>query len=300
MLDNMNVEQFVKYLRYEKRYSEHTIKSYETDLIQFRNFILSDTENSDADFIPDFRGIRSWMVSLSAAKNSSVTINRKLSSLKSYIKYLTKTGKIHEDPMVRIIGPKKKKRLPEFVQEEQMIKLDSSEIFSDTFEGIRDRFMLELFYNTGMRLSELINIKHGDLDLQNGTVKILGKRNKERICPLNNYTINIYKNYLVSKQLSGFDINHNSILIVTDKGDKMYGNFVYRKIVHYLSLVTGIDKKSPHVLRHTFATHMLNNGADLNSIKELLGHSGLAATQIYTHNTFDKLKNIYKQAHPRA
>lgn len=296
----MNIEQFVKYLRFEKRYSEHTIKSYETDLLQFRNFVFVDTEDQESNFIPDFRSIRSWMVSLSASGNTPVTINRKLSSLKSYIKYLTRTGIITNNPMEKIIAPKKKKRLPEFVQEEQMAKLDSKEFFSDDFSGIRDKFMLEMFYNTGMRLSELINIKHGDVDLENGSVKILGKRNKERICPLNNYTINIYKKFLESKQSIGFNIDRNLFLFVTDKGDKMYENFVYRKIVHYLSLVTGIDKKSPHVLRHTFATHMLNNGADLNSIKELLGHAGLAATQIYTHNTFDKLKNIYKQAHPRA
>jgi integrase/recombinase XerC len=240
------------------------------------------------------------MVSLSQQKNSSVTINRKLSSLKSYTRYLLKNGSITENPLSKIISPKNKKRLPEFVQENEMNKLDSPAFFSDDFFGIRDRFMLELFYNTGMRLSELINIKHSDMDLINGTVKILGKRNKERICPLNNYTVNIYRNYLESKRSIGFSISYDTNLIVTDKGTKMYGNFVYRKIVHYLGLVSSIDKKSPHVLRHTFATHMLNNGADLNAIKELLGHAGLAATQIYTHNTFEKIKNIYKQAHPRA
>lgn len=296
----MNVELFVKYIRYEKRYSEHTIKSYETDLYQFRNFVLAEHKNVADDYEPNFRDIRSWMVSLSQQKNSSVTINRKLSSLKSYTRYLLKNGSITENPLSKIISPKNKKRLPEFVQENEMNKLDSPAFFSDDFFGIRDRFMLELFYNTGMRLSELINIKHSDMDLINGTVKILGKRNKERICPLNNYTVNIYRNYLESKRSIGFSISYDTNLIVTDKGTKMYGNFVYRKIVHYLGLVSSIDKKSPHVLRHTFATHMLNNGADLNAIKELLGHAGLAATQIYTHNTFEKIKNIYKQAHPRA
>ncbi len=296
----MNVELFVKYIRYEKRYSEHTIKSYETDLYQFRNFVLLERNAVDEDSEPDFRGIRAWMVSLSQQKNTSVTINRKLSSLKSYIRYLLKNGTITEDPLAKIISPKNKKRLPEFIQENEMNKLDSPDVFKDDFFGIRDKFMLELFYNTGMRLSELINIKHSDVDLINGTVKILGKRNKERICPLNSYTINIYRNYIESKKAIGFSTSLDTNLIVTDKGTKMYGNFVYRKIVHYLGLVSGIDKKSPHVLRHTFATHMLNNGADLNAIKELLGHAGLAATQIYTHNTFEKIRNIYKQAHPRA
>ncbi len=296
----MDIELFIKYLRLEKRYSEHTIISYETDLMQFRNFVLTEQKVSIEDYTPDFRNIRSWMVSLSLQKNTSVTINRKLSSLKSYVKFLLKKGLITDDPMAKIISPKNKKRLPEFIQEDQMNKLDNPDVFTNDFSGIRDRFMLELFYNTGMRLSELMNIKHCDLDLMNGTVKILGKRNKERICPINNYTINIYKIYLNSKKESGFTDDKNSFLFVTDKGAKMYGNFVYRKIVHYLGLVSGVDKKSPHVLRHTFATHMLNNGADLNAIKELLGHAGLAATQIYTHNTFEKIKNIYKQAHPRA
>lgn len=296
----MDIELFVKYLRYEKRYSEHTIKSYETDLIQFRNFILSEHKIAEDNYVPDFKGIRSWMISLSVQKYSSVTINRKLSGLKTYVKFLLKKGLITEDPFAKIISPKNKKRLPEFIQEDQMNKLDSPDVFTDDFSGIRDRFMLELFYNTGMRLSELINIKHGDMDLISGSVKILGKRNKERICPLNNYTINIYRNYLISKKEACFSDDKNASLFVTDKGAKMYGNFVYRKIVHYLGLVSETDKRSPHVLRHTFATHMLNNGADLNAIKELLGHAGLAATQVYTHNTFEKIRNIYKQAHPRA
>jgi integrase/recombinase XerC len=296
----MNVELFIKYLRYEKRFSEHTITSYETDLIQFRNFVCGSSEEIEDKFIPEYQDIRSWILELSSVGVAPVSINRKLSTLKSYSKFLMKQGVISKNPMAKVISPKKKKRLPEFVQEDQMNKLDSSTVFTEDFSGFRDRFMLELFYNTGMRLSELINIKHGDMDEQGGTVKILGKRNKERICPINNYTINIYREYLNSKIEIGFETNNSAYLFVTDKGQKLYGNFVYRKVVHYLSMVTSIDKKSPHVLRHTFATHMLNNGADLNAIKELLGHAGLAATQVYTHNTFGKIKSIYKQAHPRA
>lgn len=296
----MNIEFFVKYLRYEKRYSEHTIKSYETDLNQFRNFVLDSSESSEEKFVPAYHAIRAWMVELSLAKNSAVTINRKLSALKSYCKFLMKQGVIDKNPMVKIVSPKKKKRLPEFVPEDQMNKLDTPAVFLDGFAGKRDRFMIELFYNTGMRLSELINIKCGDFDLMLKSVKITGKGNKERMCPLNDYTINIFKEYLLAKSEAGFDNSSLAYLFVTDNGQKLYEKFVYRKIVHYLSMVTQIDKRSPHILRHTFATHMLNNGADLNAIKELLGHAGLAATQIYTHNTFGKIKNIYKQAHPRA
>lgn len=296
----MNIELFVKYLRYERRYSEYTIKSYETDLNQFRNFVLGSSEDLEEEFVPEYQSIRRWMVDLSTEKYSAVTINRKLSALKSYCKFLMKQGVIAKNPMARVVSPKKKKRLPEFVQEDQMNKLDTSAVFPEGFAGIRDRFMIELFYNTGMRLSELIDIKCGDFDLMMKSVKITGKGDKERICPLNDYTINIYKEYLISKSDAGFDNSSVEYLFITDKGKKLYGNFVYRKIVHYLSIVTQIDKRSPHILRHTFATHMLNNGADLNAIKELLGHAGLAATQIYTHNTFGKIKNIYKQAHPRA
>ena len=204
--------------------------------------------------------------------------------------------------MAKITKPKLKKRLPEFVSEDSMVQLESSSknYFSDDFSGIRDRFMLELFYITGMRLSELINLKHRDIDKASSTIKILGKRNKERICPLNTYIINIYKDYLKIKEANGFDTGSESYVFVRDNGEPLYPKFVYNKVKHYLGMITGLDKKSPHVLRHTFATHMLNNGADLNAIKELLGHSSLAATQVYTHNTFVKIKTVYKQAHPRA
>jgi integrase/recombinase XerC len=296
----MEIELFIKYLRYELRYSEHTIKSYEADLKQFRDFIIEVRKLDDELGSLNYQNIRSWIVTLSSLQNSARTINRKLSSLKSFINYLIKKGKMDENPMARIVSPKNRKRLPDFVSEESMNKLDSSDFFTNDFSGNRDRFMIELFYNSGMRLSELINIRHGDVDISTSCVRVLGKRNKERLCPLNNYTINIYREYLDAKKNAGYSCEINDVLFVTDKGVKMYENFVYRKINTYLSKVTGIDKKSPHVLRHTFATHMLNNGADLNSIKELLGHSNLAATQIYTHNTFSKIKKVYKQAHPRA
>ncbi|PLX08969.1 MAG: integrase [Marinilabiliales bacterium] len=297
----MNIELFVKYLKYEKRYSLHTVKSYETDLIQFRNFINDHGLMSDniSDYLT-YQNIRQWIIFLSQENLSARTVNRKLSCLKTFVKYLQKNGVINDNPMVKIISPKNNKRLPEFVQEGQMDKLDSEDIFKDDFSGCRDKFLIELLYNTGMRLSEIINLKHIDLSESEMKVKILGKRNKERISPINQYTINIYKDYIKKKKEMGFSVEFSSYLFVTDKGNKLYPKFVYNRVVKYLSMVTGIDKKSPHVLRHTFATHMLNNGADLNAIKELLGHANLAATQVYTHNTFEKIKDVYKQAHPRA
>ncbi len=297
----MNIGLFVKYLNLEKRYSQYTIKSYETDLKQFRNFIYDNGFGGEdsIDFLT-FQNIRSWIVYLSKTDMSARTINRKLSCLKTYIKYLQKIGAISENPMLKIVSPKVKKRLPEFVQENQMNKLEFGELFSDDFFGIRDKFIVELLYNTGMRKAELINVKHIDFDFQEAKVKILGKRNKERICPLNHYIINIYTDYIKKKEEMNFGLAENDWLFVTNKGNKLYPKFVYNTVVKYLNLITGIDKKSPHVLRHTFATHMLNHGADLNAIKELLGHSNLAATQVYTHNTFKKIKDIYKQAHPRA
>jgi len=296
----MKIELFVKYLAYEKRYSVNTIKSYETDLWQFHNFIIERNISLEDHTALNYQNVRSWIISLSQKNISARTVNRKLSCLKSYVKFLQKQDILTDDPLIKIISPKNKKRLPEFVQESQMSKLESKEHFEDSFNGLRDHFIIELFYNTGMRLSELINIKHSDLDLESNSVKVLGKRNKERICPINSYTINIYNEYLTKKQENGFSCMSNDWLFVTNKGNKLYEKFVYRIVVHYLELITSIDKKSPHVLRHTFATHMLNNGADLNAIKELLGHANLSATQVYTHNTFEKIKDIYKQAHPRA
>ncbi|MCK9255503.1 MAG: tyrosine-type recombinase/integrase [Bacteroidales bacterium] len=294
----MNINNFIKYIRFEKRFSENTINSYETDLVQFRNFIL--LKSNDETLIPEYKKIRAWIASLSEKGLSSTSINRKVSSLKSYVKYLMKLGYITKNPMLKIVLPKRAKRLPEFVQENQMNDLDNNSFFTDDFFGLRDRFMIELFYNTGMRLSELINLKHKDIDVFRANVKILGKGNKERIVPFNTYINNMFNNYVSKKSDFGFSCEANDFLLVTDKGNKMYPNFVYRKIQYYLGLVSRLDKRSPHVLRHSFATHMLNNGADLNSIKELLGHTSLVATQVYTHNTFSKIKTIYKQAHPRA
>ena len=291
---------FTKYLRLERRSSEHTVKSYETDLLQFRDFICGNSNNIPVSEYFTDKNVRSWMMDLKKGGLSSRSINRKLSSLKAFVTYLKKVGKIDHNPLAKITSQKISKRLPEFVAESDMDKMTTDEFYPEGFAGKRDEFMVELFYATGMRLSELINLKHLDFVPSERQVKVFGKRSKERICPLNDYIINRYNEYVESKKQEGFDISSQAWLLVTDKGEKLYSKFVYREITHYLGEVTSIDKKSPHVLRHTFATQMLNNGADLNSIKELLGHASLSATQVYTHNTFEKLKTVYKQAHPRA
>ncbi len=296
----MEIKMFTEYLRLERRSSEHTVKSYETDLLQFRDFICA---NSNSILVCEYftdKNVRMWMMNLKESGISSRSINRKLSSLKAFANYLKKVGKMDRNPMAKISSQKTSKRLPEFVAENDMDKMTTADFYPEGFAGKRDEFMVELFYATGMRLSELINLKHIDFMPAERQVKVFGKRSKERICPLNDYIINRYNEYLEQKKQQGFDVSSQAWLLVTDNGEKLYSKFVYRKITHYLGEVTSIDKKSPHVLRHTFATQMLNNGADLNSIKELLGHASLSATQVYTHNTFEKLKTVYKQAHPRA
>lgn len=296
----MEIQKFIEYLRLERRSSENTIKSYETDLVQFRNFVCSDTAVSDnIDYFTE-KNIRLWMMHLKEKGNVSRSINRKLSSLKSFAKFLKKQGKLDKNPLSKIISQKTSKRLPEFVSVEDMDKMTIEDFYSDNFAGKRDEFMVELLYATGMRLSEMINLKHSDFMPNERFVKVFGKRSKERVCPLNDYIINRYNEYLFAKKEAGFDISAQASLLVTDNGAKLYPVFVYRKVHYYLTLITSIEKRSPHVLRHTFATQMLNNGAELNSIKEMLGHSSLSATQVYTHNTFEKLKTVYKQAHPRA
>lgn len=296
----MEIKMFTEYLRLERRSSERTVKSYETDLLQFRDFICANSNSIPVcEYFTD-KNVRMWMMNLKESGISSRSINRKLSSLKAFANYLKKVGKMDRNPMAKISSQKTSKRLPEFVAENDMDKMTTADFYPEGFAGKRDEFMVELFYATGMRLSELINLKHIDFMPAERQVKVFGKRSKERICPLNDYIINRYNEYVEQKKQQGFDVSSQAWLLVTDNGEKLYSKFVYRKITHYLGEVTSIDKKSPHVLRHTFATQMLNNGADLNSIKELLGHASLSATQVYTHNTFEKLKTVYKQAHPRA
>jgi integrase/recombinase XerC len=287
------IEKFETYLVTERRYSEHTVKAYIKDV----ESLLCQAEVTSLSELHELshHSIRAWMVELIESGLDNRSVNRKLSSVRTFFKWARQETWVEKDPMVRVKGPRQKKRLPEFVKESEMNMTQLPAIFSSDFVGMRDQLILEMFYQTGMRLSELIGIKESDV--QNQSVKVLGKRNKERIIPISkelDVSIRVYQD---AKHRSGFTLPY---LFVTDKGNILYPKFVYRKINYYLSLVTNLNKRSPHVLRHTFATHMLNNGAGLESLKEILGHADLSATQVYTHNSFDKLTRIYKQAHPRG
>jgi integrase/recombinase XerC len=247
----------------------------------------------------DFRHIRGWVVSLIDSGDTPRTVNRKITTLKSFYRYLLKRQAITSNPMDKVLSPKQSKRLPAFVEEDRIIQLLDGYEFGNDFSGVRNRLLIEMFYITGMRLSELISLKQDDIDFYNLTVRVLGKRNKERLIPFHQAYIKVFKEYIKLKDETFPETGHN-FFFVTDKGKPVYAKLVYRVISNYLRMVTTMEKRSPHVLRHTFATHMLNRGADLNAIKEILGHANLSATQVYTHNTFEKLRNIYKQAHPRA
>ncbi|MGD1844084.1 MAG: tyrosine-type recombinase/integrase [Salibacteraceae bacterium] len=300
----MHLDTFAQYLQHEKRFSPHTLTAYLKDLQQFWDFINEAYESPQLEEV-NHGMIRSWIVQLMEAGRSPATVNRKITTLKIYYKFLLRQQAVTVNPMLKIQGPKKNKRLPVFVEQDNMKKLLDEIEFPDDFEGERDRLILELFYATGMRQTELIHLKLSDIDLQNasggkhtGQLKVLGKRNKERIIPFGEnlaHKIVTYQN--IRRQA---DLENAPWLFLTGKGKKLSPSLVYRIVNRYLSLVTTSAKRSPHILRHTFATHMLNNGADLNSIKELLGHANLSATQIYTHNTFEKLRAIYDNAHPRA
>jgi integrase/recombinase XerC len=288
---------FLQYIRYIRHYSPYTVLSYQKDLEQFFLFNSFDAEQEE-DLI-DSRMIRNWMVHLVDEGNSPRTVNRKISSLKSYFRYLQKEGLMKGNPTLRVLTPKISKKLPVFVNEDQMDHLLERIDFGEDYTGFRNRIIIETFYNTGMRLSELVNVKVTDLDFLQQTVKVLGKRNKERIIPIDREFGATLQRYLSLRAVT-FPGSEDGHLFLTASGQKVYSRLVYRVVHGFLTLVTTADKKSPHVLRHTFATHMLNKGADLNAIKELLGHANLSATEVYTHNTFEKLKSVYKQAHPRA
>jgi len=286
----MHTEKFLHFLEYEKRYSPHTIKSYSTDLDQFRNFLSTEFNVFSISQI-EFQLIRAWVASLLNNDISTRSVNRKITTLKTYFRFLLKEKLILKSPMLKIISPKTSKRLPVFVEEIKMLELFNEIDFGEGFVAKRDRLILELFYFTGMRLSELINLQIVDINNSEETIRVLGKRNKERLIPITNDIIK-----QIEKLVS---IQNSSYLFTSDKTNQISTKKVYRLVKKYLGLVTSLDKKSPHILRHTFATHLLNNGADINAIKELLGHANLSATQVYTHNTIDKLKTVYKQAHPR-
>lgn len=291
------VQPFISYLTFEKRYSKHTVLSYQTDLVSFFDYIIVQYGHTPLEKL-QHGYIRSWLASLKDAGLTAKSINRKISTLKSFFKYQLKSGVLQQTPMIKVVAPKNEKRLPNFVAVKDMATLFDHVAFPDNWQGRTERLLLLLFYNTGMRLSELINLQDGQVNQANDSLKILGKGNKERIVPIQKELMNDIKSYQKEKEiLYG---NQLQFLLIDGKGKNLAPRKVYTIVKKYLSLVTTIHKRSPHVLRHTFATHLANNGADLNAVKELLGHTSLASTQIYTHITIEKLRNIYKKAHPRA
>lgn len=293
----MQIDLFLKYLQYEKRFSVHTISSYKTDLEQFNRFYISHFPDLLTSTEVNHKEIRKWVVFLLDSGNTPRTVNRKLSSLRSYFKFLLQQGKIKTNPVEKVLSPKTSKKLPQFVEKDSMRFLLDKVDFSENFEGIRNKLVIELLYGTGMRVAELIGLKDQDIDTGKSTIKVIGKRNKQRIIPYNNSLNDLILKY--KNERENMKVVSDSF-ILTEKGKIAYPKLIYRIVTSHIGLVSTIEKKSPHVLRHTFATHLLNNGADLNAIKELLGHSNLSATQVYTHNSFEQLKKIYKQTHPRV
>jgi integrase/recombinase XerC len=292
----MFIERFIRYVQYEKRFSPHTIKAYETDLLQFQTF-LTTYETTLAEATHTL--VRSWVMECMEADTGAKSINRKISSLRSFYKFLQREGLIAKSPMEQVQAPKIPKRLPVIVEEAKLnALLDDEAFFPSGFEGLRDRVVLELFYGTGIRLAELLGLTNSDIDDYNQQIKVLGKRNKERIIPLAKPLYALLKVYIDQKNELG--LTSTEKLIVTDKGTAAYPKLIYRLVKQALGEVSTQDKKSPHILRHSFATALLNKGAELTAIKELLGHANLSATQVYTHNSIEKLKSIYKQAHPKA
>lgn len=289
-------ERFLAYIQFEKRYSSLTVTAYRTDLEQFFGY-LSQSYQTDDITCADHLIIRSWLVSMVEKGITSRSINRKLTVLKSFYRFLLREGVVDTNPMRKVTPPKTAHRLPVFVEKDQMSLLFDEVGFEPGFPGLRDRMVMEMFYITGMRLTELVNLKETDIDFHYDTIKVLGKRNKERLIPFSAKFRICLKRYMDEKHIN---FGENEYLFLTNKGTKVYPKMIYLTVKRYLGLVTTLKKRSPHVLRHTFATHLLNNGAELNAVKELLGHANLSATQVYTHNTIEKLKRIYNQAHPKA
>ena len=290
------IQSFLDYLKFEKRYSPNTLGSYQTDLEQFFHY----TEDIFGTTGPgEFTAviIRSWLASLKNNKISAKSINRKISSLKSFFKYLLKQGVIQQTPAATVISPRNSKRLPVYVEEKDTETLFKDVPFQDDWKGKTDRLVLLMFYHTGMRLSGLLGLKESQLDDSYGQIKVLGKGNRERIIPVSGDLLKEVKEYIMEKPVR---LENVSQIFVNEKGKPLYPKYVYNLVHRNLAKVSTIRKKSPHVLRHTFATHLMNQGAELNAVKELLGHSSLAATQIYTHNTIEKLREVFQKAHPKA
>jgi integrase/recombinase XerC len=289
-------DSFLKYLKFEKRYSPKTVISYQTDLHQFQEFL-----NNEFDKLPTEEAnhgiVRSWIVSLVENNLDPVSVNRKIACLRSYYKFLVKQEVIAKDPMGKIKILKTKKKLPHFVHEADMVQMLDHTAFSESFEDVRDQLILELLYGTGMRLSELIGLTSPSVNLRNQTIKVLGKRNKERVIPFTANLVKLIEGYQKRRDREVAKVN--DYFLVVKNGGPLYPVLVNRIVKRYLKN-SNVEKKSPHVLRHTYATHLLNKGAEINAVKDLLGHTSLAATQVYTHNSMEKLKKVFDQAHPKA
>jgi integrase/recombinase XerC len=292
-----NQQAFRDYLQLQKKYSLHTVKAYLNDIQEFELFVISNFEQDSIDQIA-YPQIRSWVVSLSDQSISNSSINRKISSLKSYYKFLLRIKQIEQSPLLKHKALKTSKKLQIPFSEKELDLVLNQLVYPEGFEGLRDKLIIDLFYTTGIRRAELIGLKTHSIDFQNKTIKVLGKRNKERIVPLLPIILQQLEPYLTQhKQIQ--NIHKTGDLFLTQNGVKLNDTFVYRLINKYFSGISEKVKKSPHILRHTFATHLLNNGADLNSVKELLGHASLASTQVYTHSSLSELKKVYANAHPR-
>ena len=292
-------ERFIQYIQYEKRYSPHTVSAYQSDLDQFFKFLKDQEQDITNPSEITYQHIRNWMVEL-MSEMTARSVNRKIATLRKYFKFLLREGAIINNPASKIQSPKTLKHLPVVVEDAKLsAMLNDNEVFTDDFKGTRDKLVIETLFGTGIRLAELVTLKEQDVNLYEGTLKVLGKRNKERIVPVNHELKVLLEKYIELKKSEDFH-NNSATLLVTDKGRDAYPKLIYLIVQKYLSYISTQNKKSPHVLRHTFATSLLNRGADLNAIKELLGHANLSATQVYTHNSVERLKSIYKQAHPKA
>ena len=292
------ISRFSDHLKFEKRYSAHTVRSYHDDLTQFNDYLETQFGGMKLRDI-SAPVVRSWLASMKQHKMTARTITRKISTLKSFYKFMMRSGMVAKSPMTGIVSPKLAKKLPSYVEEKQLKTLFRDVEFEDDWNGYTAKVAIRMLYQLGIRLSELVNCREAQVDHANRQVKILGKGNKERIIPVGKELLKLLKDY-AGKKRQVFEQPEKTYLLVTGKGKKLYPKYIYRLTHDYLELVTTIEKKSPHVLRHSFATHLMNNGAELNAVKDLLGHASLAATQVYTHNTIEKLRNVHKRAHPRG
>ncbi|MHB9140877.1 MAG: tyrosine-type recombinase/integrase [Paludibacter sp.] len=291
------MNEFLQYLQYEKNYSSHTVLSYHTDLRQFCDFLEINADQFEPAQVSS-QQIQQWVLSLMSEKIAARTLSRKISTLKSFWRFLLTRGYVNQNPTLKIILPKTKKPIPAFFKDSEMeIVLDKT-FLPDNFESVRDQLILTVFYLTGIRLAELLNIEDKDVDLADGNLKVIGKRNKQRMIPISRILCQDIEDYIQLRNKNIESLTPN--LFIRINGKKMYPKMIYNLVHNTMSEVSSLHKKSPHVLRHTFATSLLNGGADINAVKELLGHSSLAATQVYTHTSFEELYNIYKHAHPRA